>query len=164
MIPRTGRRGPLVAVCGAGACDREEAALARETGRLLAERGAVLLCGGLGGVMAEAARGAGEVGGLTVGFLPGDRAGEANPFIDLPLATGLGHARNAVLVRAAEAVIALPGGPGTLSEVALGLKMGRPVVGLKAWREVPGVTYALSPAEAVERALALAVIGHAART
>lgn len=149
-----------MAVCGAGSCNREEAELARETGRLLAERGAVLLCGGLGGVMAEAA--AGEAGGLTVGLLPGDRAGEANPFIDLPLATGLGHARNAVLVRAAEAVIALAGGPGTLSEVALGLKMGQPMVGLKAWREVPGVVYALSPAEAVERALTLAVIGHRA--
>jgi len=160
VTPESGRRGPLVAVCGAGACDSEEARLARETGRLLAERGAVLLCGGLGGVMLEAAAGAKEAGGLTVGLLPGDRAEQANPYIDLPLATGLGHARNAVIVRAAEAVIALPGGAGTLSEVALGLKMGRPVIGLGAFGEVQGVVLAASPAEAVEKALKLAVIGH----
>ncbi len=144
---------PLVAVCGAGACSREVAALARKTGLLLAQNGAILICGGLGGVMAAAAQGAKEDGGLTIGILPGTDREAANPFIDIPLATGLGHARNAIIVRASQAVIALPGEAGTLSEVALGLKMGRPVVGLAAWREIHGVLKADSPDEAVRLVL-----------
>jgi len=147
------RPRPLLAVCGAGSCDETAAALARETGRLLAEQGAVLVCGGLGGVMAAAAEGAKSAGGLTVGLLPGTDRREANPFIDIPLATGLGHARNALIVRAAEAVIALPGGPGTLSEIALGLKMGRRVIGLTAWSDIKGVLHVSSPKEAVTLAL-----------
>lgn len=144
---------PIIAVCGAGACDRDVAALARETGRLLAARQAILLCGGLGGVMAAAAQGAKEAGGLTVGLLPGNDPADANPFIDAPIATGLGHARNALIARAAQALIALPGGPGTLSEIGLGLKMGRPVIGLKAWSHIDGVIAAADPAEAVQLAL-----------
>ncbi len=145
--------GPLVAVCGAGACDESTADLARETGRRLAQEGAVLICGGLGGVMAAAAQGAKEAGGLTVGLLPGDDPKEANPYIDLPLATGLGQARNCLITRAAGAIIALPGGAGTLSEIAFGLKMGRPVIGLGAWHDLSGVVPAVNPAEAVFLAL-----------
>lgn len=144
---------PLVAVCGAGSGDAGLMDLARETGRRLAQEGAILICGGLGGVMNAAARGAREAGGLTVGILPGIAPQEANPFIDVPLATGLGHARNAVIARAAQAVIALPGGPGTLSEIALALKMGRPVVALGHWSEVAGVVPAASPGQAVALAL-----------
>jgi len=152
-MAQTSSPRPLVAVCGAGSCDEAAAALARETGRLLAEQGAILVCGGLGGVMAAAAEGAKSAGGLTVGLLPGTDRRQANPFIDVPLATGMGHARNALIARAAEAVIALPGGPGTLSEIALGLKMGRRVIGLTAWLEIKGVLYASSPKEAVTLAL-----------
>src|SRR3989449_6961122 len=96
--------GPLVAVVGGGTCTPQEAAWATAVGRLIAERGAVLLCGGLGGVMAAAARGAKQAGGLTVGILPGNDPREANPDIDVALATGMGEMRNALIVRAARAV------------------------------------------------------------
>ena len=150
------RRAARIAVCGAGECDAATYERARHVGRLLGAAGAVLLCGGLGGVMEAACRGAQEAGGLTVGLLPGSEAGAANPYVDLPIATGLGPARNVVLVLAAEAVIAIAGEAGTLSEIALALKAGRPVVGLGTWRlergdgtPEEGVRPASSPAEAV---------------
>ena len=146
---------PLIAVCGSGTADPKVGALANETGRLLASREAVLICGGLGGVMTAAARGAREAGGLTIGILPGMDKNEANPFIDLALATGLGQVRNTIIVRSAQGVIALPGGPGTLSEIAFGLKMGRPIVGLQAWGHIDGVSSAKTPAEAVDLILNL---------
>ena len=121
---------PLVAVIGGSTCTSEEAEWAGVVGRLLAERQAVLLCGGLGGVMEAAARGAKQARGLTVGILPGNDRADANPFIDVPLATGMGEMRNALIVRAAQAVIAIGGGWGTLSEVALARRIGTPVVGL----------------------------------
>ena len=120
----------LVAVVGGSWCSSEEAEWAATVGRLLAERGAVLLCGGLGGVMEAAARGAKEGGGLTVGLLPGADTAEANPHIDVPIATGMGEMRNALIVRAAHAVIAIGGGWGTLSEIALAQRIKTPVVGL----------------------------------
>ncbi len=123
-------RRVLVAVVGGSWCTSEEAEWAGTVGRLLAERGAVLLCGGLGGVMEAAARGAKEGGGLTVGLLPGVDAEEANPHIDVPIATGMGEMRNALIVRAAHAVIAIGGGWGTLSEIALAQRINTPVVGL----------------------------------
>ncbi|HVH69408.1 MAG TPA: TIGR00725 family protein [Gemmatimonadales bacterium] len=123
-------RGPLVAVVGGSTCTPEEAELAEAVGRLVAEHGGVLLCGGLGGVMAAAARGAKRAGGVTVGILPGSDPHEANPDIDVPLATGLGEMRNALIVRAAGAVIAIGGGWGTLSEIALARRTNTPVVGL----------------------------------
>lgn len=123
-------KGPLIAVVGGGTCTPQEAAWAAAVGRLLAEQGAVLLCGGLGGVMAAAARGAKQAGGLTLGILPGDDPSEANPDIDVALATGIGEMRNALIVRAAGAVIAIGGGWGTLSEVALARRIETPVVGL----------------------------------
>ena len=103
--------------------------------------------------MAAAAEGAHKEGGITVGLLPGNEHKDANPFIDLPLPTGLGHARNAVIARSAQAVIALAGGPGTLSEIALSLKMGRPVIGLQSWHEVKGIKTAETPQQAVMTAL-----------
>jgi len=123
-------RAPLVAVVGGSECTPQEAEWAGAVGRLIAQRGAVLVCGGLGGVMAAAARGAKEAGGLTVGILPGADPADANASIDVALATGMGEMRNALIVRAAQAVIAIGGGWGTLSEIALARRTNTPVVGL----------------------------------
>ena len=147
-------RRVLVAVVGGSWCTSEEAVWAATVGRLLAERGVVLLCGGLGGVMEAAARGAKQGGGLTVGLLPGVDADEANPHIDVPIATGMGEMRNALIVRAAHAVIAIGGGWGTLSEIALAQRINTPVVGLHdafvSTVELPRVA---TPQAAVEWAL-----------
>jgi hypothetical protein len=121
-------------------------------GRLLAERGAVLVCGGLGGTMEAACRGAGQAGGTTVGLLPGTDRAAANPHVDIAIPTGLGEARNAIVVRTADVVIAVGGGYGTLSEIALALKMGRRVVGLGTW-EIDGVVVVDGPEAAVAEAL-----------
>ncbi len=143
-----------IAVFGAGICEGEIYQLAYEVGRLLAPK-AIVLTGGLGGVMEAASRGAVEAGGLTVGILPGNRAEDANPYVQIPIVTDLGQARNVVLVRTAEAAIAISGGYGTLSEIALALKMWKPVVGLRTWPGIEGVDYVQSPEEAVERLFAL---------
>lgn len=120
-----------MAVVGGHQCSPAEAALAEAVGRGLAESGAALLCGGLGGVMEAAARGAKSVAGsVTIGVLPGEDPADANRYIDVPLATGMGEMRNALIVRAARAIIAIGGGWGTLSEIALARRIGRPVVGL----------------------------------
>lgn len=123
-------KGPLVAVVGGSSCTAQEAEWATAVGRLLALGGAVLLCGGLGGVMEAAARGAKAAGGLTVGILPGTDAADANASIDVALATGMGEMRNALIARAAQAMIAIGGGWGTLSEIALARRTNTPVVGL----------------------------------
>ncbi len=152
----------FVAVIGSAICNEEIAALAYEVGREIARRGAMLVCGGRGGVMEAACRGAKEAGGLTVGILPGTDRREANPFVDVPIATGLGEGRNALIVRTADAVIAVSGGYGTLSEIGLALKMGRPVVGLATWelsyggQPVQAIVQANTPAQAVDLAFALA--------
>jgi len=147
---------PLIAVIGAGddpAPHILEAA--RTVGRLLAERGAVLLTGGLGGVMEAASAGARDAGGLVVGLLPQSDPRGANPHVDVAIATGLGEARNAVIATAARALIAVGGEHGTLSEIAHGLKLGRPVVVLHSrWEQIPGVIPAPDPVRAVETALA----------
>jgi uncharacterized protein (TIGR00725 family) len=142
-----------VAVCGASDPDPSQRELAREVGRRLAEAGAVLLCGGLGGVMEAASEGAAAAGGTVVGILPGTERTAGNPHLTVALATGVGEARNAVLVCAADAVIAIGGGWGTLSEIGLARRGGRPVVCLAGW-ELEGVPVAGSPAEAVRAALA----------
>lgn len=151
----------FVAVIGAASCSEEVAARAEAVGREIARRGAVLVCGGRGGVMEAACRGARAEGGTTVGILPGADRGEANRYVDIAIVTGLGEARNAIVVRTADAVVAVSGGYGTLSEIGLALKMGRPVVGLGTWelqqagQPVDAVVQATTPAQAVERALAL---------
>ncbi|MGH3118400.1 MAG: TIGR00725 family protein, partial [Gaiellales bacterium] len=122
-----------VAVVGPGDADPSAEERAAALGKSLAQAGAVVVCGGLGGVMAAACRGAREAGGTTVGILPGGDRTEANPWVEVALATGLGEARNALVVRAADAVVAVAGGYGTLSEIALALKMGKPVIGLGTW-------------------------------
>jgi hypothetical protein len=130
----TSTERPLyVAVCGAGVANERETGQAEAVGRLLARAGAIVVCGGLGGVMAAAARGATKEGGMCVGILPGhDRTGQA-PQLTVSIPTGLGEARNALVVRAADALIAIGGGHGTLSEIALALKTNVPVIGLDTW-------------------------------
>jgi uncharacterized protein (TIGR00725 family) len=145
---------PYVGVVGPGRATGDQAELAEEVGCRVAEAGAVLVCGGLGGVMEAACRGAKEGGGATLGILPGTDRAQANPFVDVAVPTGLGEARNALVVRAADVLIAVAGEYGTLSEIALALKGGKSVVGLHTW-EIDGVVQAASPAEAVSRALAL---------
>lgn len=127
-------------------------ATAEAVGRGLAEHGAILVCGGLGGVMAAACRGAKSAGGLTVGILPGSDRRAANEWVDVAIPTGLGELRNGLIVRAAEALIAVGGGPGTLSEIALALKTGVRVVGLDSW-DVAGVQAVDDVRDAVKVAL-----------
>lgn len=145
-----------VAVVGAGRADAETAALAEALGGELARLGAVTCCGGLGGVMEAACRGARAAGGSTLGLLPGGEHAAANAHCELVVPTGLGEGRNLLVVRAGEAVVALSGGPGTLSEVALALKIGRPIVGLRAWAQVEGVRVVEEPLEAARLAVELA--------
>ena len=137
-----------VAVVGGGDCSPKVREQAQELGRLLAERGHVLICGGLGGVMEAAARGARTADGLVVGVLPGEKI-DANPSISIAIATGMGHARNVIIVKSADAVIALAGEHGTLSEIALALKMKKRVISLQSW-EIPGTIKAETTEEAVK--------------
>lgn len=151
-----------VAVVGAGSPSPDDEARAEAVGRGLAEAGALVVTGGLGGVMAAACRGAQAAGGTTLGLLPGSERAAANPWVSIAVPTGLGEARNALVVRAADALVAVGGEHGTLSEIAFALKIGVPVVGLDTWelrrRGVvdPGIVVATSPEEAVSRALELA--------
>ena len=152
---------PWIAVVGAGRASADELAAAEEVGAGIAAASAVLICGGLGGVMEAACRGARSRGGLTVGLLPGVDREEANGWVVVALPTGLGEARNALVVRAADAVVAIGGGWGTLSEIALALKAGIPVVGVGTWEvardgtPVEGVLAAPDPRVAVAEALRL---------
>jgi len=139
-----------VAVVGAAACNETEARTAEAVGRAIAERGWLLFTGGLGGVMEAASRGAAEAGGRVVGILPGADPTEANPYVEIPVATGMGHARNVVLVQSVDAVVAVGGGHGTLSEIAVAAKIHKPVVGLHTW-EIDGVEPAASPEAAIAR-------------
>jgi uncharacterized protein (TIGR00725 family) len=153
------RYGPYVAVIGSGDATEEETALAVRVGAAVATSGAVLVCGGLGGVMEAACRGAQEAGGTTVGILPGHDRASANNFVDIAIATGLGEMRNAVVVGCADAVVAVGGEYGTLSEIAFALRTGKPVVGIGTWElkrlgiAVEGVRHAEDPEEAVRLAL-----------
>jgi uncharacterized protein (TIGR00725 family) len=141
-----------IAVIGGSRPGPQAVETAFEVGRLIARAGAVVVCGGLGGVMEAACRGAKEEGGLTIGLLPGGSPAGANPWVDVPVATGLGYTRNALVVMNADAVIAVDGEYGTLSEIAYGKIHGRRVVGLATW-EVKGVEPAATPEEAVRMAL-----------
>jgi len=149
----------FIAVIGGGQCSKGEARLAEEVGRELAKRGAILVCGGLGGVMEAACKGASSEGGVTIGILPGDNRQLANPHVQIPIVTGMGHARNIAVVKSAEAVIAICGSYGTLSEIAHALQSGIPVIGLNTWslsrngQPYNSIIPAQSPAEAVNKAL-----------
>ncbi|WP_435176330.1 TIGR00725 family protein [Halorussus sp. AFM4] len=138
-----------VSVIGGSTVTDERAADAEAVGRLLAERDHTVVCGGLGGVMEAACRGASEAGGRTVGILPGEDRGAANPHVDTAIATGLGHARNALVVMNGDAVVAVDGGVGTLSEVGFAGVYDRPIAGLDT-HDAPGVEAVDSPRAAVE--------------
>jgi uncharacterized protein (TIGR00725 family) len=144
-----------VSVIGGSHCEVAESALAEEVGRLVAEEGATLVCGGLGGVMEAAARGAKAAGGTTIGILPGHDRSAANRYLDHVLTTGIGHARNLAVVSSGDAVVAIGGGCGTLSEIGLAGKIGRPVVILAGWcleggQGSDGFMYATSAREALD--------------
>lgn len=139
-----------IAVIGHGQATPGEYEAAYATGRLVAEKGAVLVCGGLSGVMEAACKGARNAGGITVGILPGTEGG--NPYLDIVIRTGLGHARNILVVLSADAVIAVGGEYGTLSEIAMALKSCRPVYGINTW-DIDGVMPCSSPEDAVTRAV-----------
>ncbi|MBI5286358.1 MAG: TIGR00725 family protein [Deltaproteobacteria bacterium] len=143
----------LIGVIGGGDYNPEIDRVAEEVGRGIARRGAVLINGGLGGVMEASARGAKGEGGLTIGILPGISPREANPYIDIPIPTGLGDMRNFLIVRSAHSIIAINGGYGTLSELAIALKLGRPVIGIKTWEISKDITVVANAKEAVERAI-----------
>lgn len=149
----------LIAVIGGSQPSSEEAKLAEAVGRELAKRGAILVCGGLGGVMEAACKGASSEGGITIGILPGDSRQAANPYVQIPIVTGMGYARNVAVVRTAQAVIAIGGNYGTLSEISHALQSGIPVIGLNTWtlskndRQDNSITIVQSPAEAVDKAL-----------
>jgi uncharacterized protein (TIGR00725 family) len=158
--PPSARAAAYVGVVGPADGTAAQCDGARTVGRLLAESGAVVVCGGLGGIMHAAAEGSAAAGGVSIGLLPGDDRAAASPRLTVAIATGLGEARNALVVRASDALIAIAGGFGTLSEIALALKLGRPVIGLATWDlgrpgEPAPILPAADPADAVARALAL---------
>lgn len=152
-------RNRLVSVIGGSECSASEAEVAEEVGRLLALAGVGIVCGGRGGVMEAACRGAWEAGGLTVGLLPGASGEEGNDYLSVVLPTGLGEARNVMVVRAGDAVIAIGGGLGTLSEIAHALRLQKPVVALGTWEATAphGETFAVVRAETARDAVALAL-------
>lgn len=157
------QRELIIAVIGARDPSPEEASLAEELGKEIARQGVALICGGLGGTMEAACRGASSEGGITIGILPGDDPDEANPYVQIPIATGIGYARNVAVVHSAKAVIAVGGSYGTLSEIAYALAGNTPVIGLNTWSISRGgkqddtIIYVQSPTEAVKKALELAV-------
>jgi uncharacterized protein (TIGR00725 family) len=149
-------RKTIIGVIGAGQVGTVGYSVAREVGRRIGAAGAVLVCGGLSGVMEAACRGCVEAGGETLGILPGGDAATANPYVSLAVPTNMGHARNVIIAHTAQALIAVEGEYGTLSEMAVALKLGRPVVALNSWPGIDGVIEAASAEEAVALALSLA--------
>ena len=151
-----------ITVIGDSSCSTEEAKLAETVGELLAQRGATIICGGLGGVMEAVCRGAKAKGGLTVGILPSESPDAANPWVDIPIATGIGYARNMAVVKSSQAIIAIGGKYGTLSELAYALQAGTPIIGLNTWslyrngQEDDSIIKVHSAAEAVDKAIVLA--------
>lgn len=141
-----------VSVIGGGTCDEREAALAEAVGECVGERGHELVCGGLGGVMAAACRGAAGAGGHTIGILPGEHAGAANEHVRTPIVTGLGSARNVLVVLNGDGVVAIDGATGTLSELGHALDVGRPVAGLETHvvEGLDGIEHVEDPAAAVD--------------
>ncbi len=156
------KRQKIIAVIGGAQPSPGEAKLAEEVGRELAKQGATLVCGGLGGVMQAACRGASSEGGVTIGILPGDSPQAANPYVQIPIVTGMGYARNISVVKSAQAVIAIGGNYGTLSEIAHARQGDIPVIGLNTWslskngQQDNSIILAQNPTEAVNKALNLA--------
>ena len=159
----------LISVIGGSQCSPEEARWAEEVGRGLARRGATVVCGGLGGVMHAACKGARSAGGHTIGILPGDSRDSANPCVEIPIITGIGYARNSIVAKTGEAVIAIGGSFGTLSEIAYALQAGTPVIGLNTWslckdgQVQEHIIVAKGPVDAVKKAISTAEANTAAR-
>jgi uncharacterized protein (TIGR00725 family) len=145
----------IIGVIGAAEASDGGLKNAHEVGRLIAERGAVLVCGGLDGVMAAASRGCYEAGGEVMGILPGNSAASANPYVTHPVVTAMGHARNIILVQTAAALIAIEGGYGTLSEIAIARKLGKPLVLLDSWQDIDETLTADSAQQAVDTIFSL---------
>jgi uncharacterized protein (TIGR00725 family) len=144
----------IIAVIGGRKTEKALLKEAEEVGRLIARRGATLVCGGLSGVMEAASKGAKSEGGLTVGILPQNDSKDANKYIDIPLATGLGISRNVIIARAADALVAVGGAYGTLSEIAFALQIGKPVIGIKTW-DIKGVISVENAVDAVNKVFEL---------
>ena len=140
----------IIAVIGGRKTEKALLREAEEVGRLIAKSGAILVCGGLGGVMEAASKGAHAEGGLTIGILPHDNSSHANQYVDIPIPTGLGIGRNVIIARTADAFIAVDGEYGTLSEIAFALQMKKPVIGIKTW-EIKGIISAENAADAVHK-------------
>ena len=151
----------FIGVIGGNEVSPAVAAQAETVGREIARRGGTVVCGGMGGVMEAACKGATEVGGLTIGILPGDSRAQANACVRIPIVTGIGYARNVAVVRTSQAIIAVDGSYGTLSEIAYALQAGIPVVGLGTWRvslddiDADAIHRAATPEEAVAKAFSL---------
>ncbi len=150
------KKRPFIGVIGPGKCSGKMKEQAELLGRAIAEHGGILVCGGLGGIMEAAAKGAKEKNGMTIGIIPGDDKSEANKYIDIVIPTGIGEARNLVVIRTADAVVALPGKFGTLSEMAFCMKLGKPLVSLSAWDISDKIVRLEDPVKAAVKALELA--------
>jgi uncharacterized protein (TIGR00725 family) len=150
-----GKGNKIIAVIGSGHCDQRIYTLAQDVGKQLAEKGFVIICGGLGGVMEAACRGAKDAGGLTIGILPSDDPHDSNSFVDIPIATGMGIGRNIIIVRSAQAIVAVNGSYGTLSELAFAMQLNKPVVGLETWDVSDRIVKTSNPKETVNKILEL---------
>lgn len=145
----------LIAVIGGNNCSPEDYSIAEKVGNLLAKKNIAVICGGMFGVMEAVCKGAYEASGTTIGILPGDNAADANEYVTIPIATGMGIARNIIIVRSAAACIAINGKYGTLSEIAYALQLGKPVITLNSWDEIPGTTASSSAEDAVNLAISI---------
>jgi uncharacterized protein (TIGR00725 family) len=141
-----------IGVIGGNICTDEEYKLAEAVGKKIAQAGGILICGGMSGVMEAACKGAFQAGGLTVGILPTDSIDDANPYVKIPVATGMGIGRNIIIVRTAAALISIDGKFGTLSEISYALQLNKRVISLRPWMEVPGMMIVKTPEEAVRLA------------
>ena len=146
----------IIGVIGANKASDKDYKTAEEVGREVARRKGVVICGGLGGIMEAACHGAKSEGGLTIGIIPGFSKSEANPYVDIPVVTGMSHARNIIVVRSSDAIIAVGGSYGTLSEIAFALKLEIPIIGIDTWEVSPEIKKVTTPKEAVDMAFALA--------
>lgn len=150
------KNNKIIGVIGqGGSCSKKILSLAEDVGKEIAKRDAVVICGGLKGVMEATCRGAKLENGLTIGVIPGTKKSDANQYVDIPIVTGLGEARNSVIVRTADVLIAIGGRYGTLSEIAFALAFGKQVVGLHTWKNIDGIIYKDQPCNAVETAFNL---------
>ena len=146
----------IIGVIGTSQATNEELKIAEEVGKEIAKNNGILVCGGEGGVMEAACKGAKSANGLTIGVIPGFSARDANPYVDVPVITGMSHARNIIVVRTSNAIIAIGGGYGTLSEIAFALRLGVPIIGLNTWEVSSEIKTASTPKEAVKLAYNLA--------